>query len=253
MYNYPLYYLHVASYKTPSNNHPTETRLYLNQAKNLLQDKLAKFQLNNNKVEQLQENSYLVQHPNSNDPIVVSVLFDLDKFKSKYSNYFYRFNRDKDKNKSMEIFSDILLTDNVVIDLSVLVNKGKRCNTKLLTTNSTNLLTIEEELDELNTNNLQLGDFLYNCVTTNYITTNTNDIKIVELVDNYYQPKQLISLCDDYCLEPNILLSTKNTRYLITTENDTNLLTAYSSIIKCKKVNCINLQYAHIEYCNLFV
>ena len=253
MYNYPLYYLHVASYKNPSNNHPTETRLYKDQAIALLQDKLTLFEANNNKVEQLQDNRYLVKYPESNDPIVVSVLFDLDKFKTKYSNYFYRLNRDKDKNKPIEIFSDILLTDKVVIDLSTLVNKGKVVNAKLLTTTSTNPLTIEYELDETEVITMQLGDFLYNCISTNYITTNTNDITIIQLVDSYYQPKQLISLCNDYCLEPNVILSTKTARYLITTEQDANLLTAYNSILKSRKIEYLNLQYAHIEYCNLFM
>lgn len=261
MYNYPLFYIHTASYKNPA-CHPQhirqEQRLYFSQAVEIVNFKLEKFLYNNHKVEQLTDKSWLVHLVNSNDPVTINICFDLDEFKLRYSSYFYRLTRDSNKDKSL-VFEDILFTDKVCLDLSILSNRGKLVSTKLLTTNATNPLTIEDELEEVKiTSYLQLGDILYNCITTNTLISNINDpnsLKIIELVDCYYQPKQLLSLCDYYFLDPNVILSTKKLRYIITTEEDDyiNILRAYQTVFKCKKVNYLHLQYAYIEYCNLFV
>lgn len=261
MYNYPLYYIHTASYYNPS-CHPQpvkqEQRLYLQQALELVADKLAKFEANGNTVDSLSNQSWVVEFADFTDPITVNISFDLDCFKRNYSHYFWRLTRDNITDKS-NVFTDILTTDNFVVDLSVLINKGKTVSTKLLFTNSVNPLFIEDEFEELEETNYQLGDVIYKLITTNCLITNVsnnNSLKIYYLHNCYYQPKQIVNACEDNYLTINALLDIKGNKYLITTEDDnySNLLEAYNSVLGCvRKINYVCLHYAHIEYCNLFV
>lgn len=268
MYNYPLWYLHVASFKNPINNHvielnlkrKRETRLYLEQAKEILADKLVLFKANNNRVEQLTETKYLIHHPKSTDPLVVSILFDLDKFKRYYAHYFFRLTRHTNSDKT-EVLLDILNTDKFCVDLNILTGKGKTVNTKLLTTDSINPLIIEDELEDLEVSCLTLGDVIHKVITTDVLlsaTTNALDskaLKVFYLSNCYYQPKQLVQLCNDSYLTVNVVLDSNGDKYLLTTEDDDYLalLEAYNSVLGCvRKINYCQLQYAHIEYCDLF-
>jgi hypothetical protein len=260
MYNYPLYYIHTASYYNPS-CHPQpvkqEQRLYLQQALELVADKLAKFEANGNVVDQLSEKSWVVEFADFTDPITVNIAFDLDCFKRNYSHYFWKLTRDNNKDKS-NVFADILFTDKFVVDLSVLSNKGKLVITKQLTTNSTNVLTIEDELENTEIVNLQLGDILLTAITNKSYLSNIDSVKslkIIKLHNCYYQPKQIVNLCSNNYLTINVILDIKGDKYLLTTEEDKycNLLEAYNSVLGCaRKVDFVNFQYAHIEYIDLW-
>lgn len=258
MFNYPYWYVSVSSYSNPSTKTEPKQYGYKQQVIQELEKSIELFRANNAKVEQLDAYKYKVLPKLCNQAIVVSIYFHTDKFKSQFPSYWYQINCNKSKALGNEqLLTNILLNDKQCLDLEVLQHKGKHTKTKLLITNSTNSLIIEDEFDEVIPTNLLTGDIIYKLITTNCLVTNinaVNSLKIISLVNCYYQPKQIITKCNDVYLSPLAILDKKGDKYLLTTEeeNYSELLEAYNSVLGCcRKFKYANLQYSHIEYVDL--